>query len=84
MGEGENGMIEINIGDEQPEECPRCKDKYGYQYYDSLRTHYIIRHTKSGESDGGDYSEYQPLIHAGKKAYCSNCGKRLLFNVIRN
>lgn len=77
-------MISISLGDVQPLECENCNGKFGYQKSDYIKTHYTIHFNEDGESEGGFYSDYQPLIHSGIRAYCRNCGGRLKFNIIDN
>ena len=75
--------IIIELGDPQPLDCPKCKDKMGYRVVDYLKTHYDSFYNADGTSDGGMYSEYQPAINLGKRAYCNECLTSLPFTINR-
>jgi len=77
-------MIMIKIGDKQPLDCPKCKDKFGYTTSDYMKTHYYDFYNDDGSKIGGDYSEWQPIIHKSKKVICGNCGSKLPFYVDRS
>lgn len=76
-------MISINIGDKQPLDCPKCKGKFGYRVTDYLKTHYSYYYDEDGEKLGGDYSDWQPMIHKLKTVVCHNCASKLPFKIIR-
>ena len=42
-------MITIKIGDKQPVDCPKCKDKLGYRTSDYMKTHYYDFYGEDGE-----------------------------------
>lgn len=76
-------LIRINIGDPQPVDCPRCKDKFGYQYTDNIKTQYTCHHEPDGSHYGGEFSDYQPITKAATEIYCLNCGTKLAAKLIR-
>lgn len=77
-------MITIKIGDIQPVACPKCKAKHGYRTSDYMKTHYYDFYSEEGEKIGGDYSEWQPIIHKSKSVTCHNCCCKLPFQVERS
>ena len=76
-------MIQIKIGENQPIDCENCQNKQGYMYSDLMRTHYTTYHQADGLHDGGSYSESSRIINNGVTPYCTNCGSKLNFKLIR-
>lgn len=76
-------MVEIKINDPQPIDCPNCKSKEGYQYSDYMSVHYTSHHSSEGKYESGAYSDGCKMINQAKNAYCTNCGKKLPFKLIR-
>lgn len=72
----------IRIGEAQPLPCPDCGGYYGYNYSDLFRMSYTSEHNAAGKYEGGAYSDGTSLNKA-KTAYCSNCGCKLPFRLIR-
>lgn len=62
--------------------CSNCGGYYGYQYSDLYRMSYTSVHGKNGAYEGGQYNDGTSL-NRGKTAYCSNCGEKLPFKLIR-
>ena len=77
-------MYKIKPGEPQPEPCNHCGGKYGYQFTDYMRTNYSYSHNARGEYELGFYSEMPNVTNRGKTAFCTNCGNRLKFKIIRN
>lgn len=75
-------QISIKINEKQPLPCPNCEDCMGYQYFDLFRMGYISYHGADGVYKGGEYNDGK-LINKAKTAYCSNCGTKLPFKLIR-
>ena len=76
-------MKEIKSVEEQPLDCPKCKEKKGYQFSDFILTHYSLGYLPDGECERSWYSDDQKILNAGKTAYCFNCGSRLPFKINR-
>lgn len=72
---------EIERGDPQPLDCPKCGEKCGYQVTDTISIGYTDFFLPEGEVDGGAYSDYQRTINEGKRAYCRNCCTTLPFKI---
>lgn len=77
-------MIQIKIGEQQPIECEICNFKYGYQYSDFMKVHYTVFHDSEGKHEGGAYSEGCTMLNKGITPYCTNCGHKLKFKLIRH
>lgn len=75
-------MLVIKINEEQPLPCPKCKEKFGYQYSDTFRMHYTSFHDAEGKYEGGEYSDGNCLNRA-VTVYCTNCCTKLPFKLKR-
>ena len=78
------GRLQINIGDPQPIPCDKCGGMHGYQYSDYISIHYDCIYEADGSYYGGVYSDFSRTLNKGVTAYCSNCGFRLKFDIIRD
>jgi len=76
--------MKIKKGDPQPLDCPKCKCKMGYKVSDLIKIHYTDFYLDSGLKDGGQYSEFERIINAGKRAVCYECNTLLHFKIDRS
>ena len=76
-------MEKIKMNEPQPIDCPKCKSKQGYQYYDLFRMSYTSVHNAEGKYQGGGYSSGK-CLNRGVSAFCSNCGEKLPFKIERS
>ncbi len=74
-------MIFINAGDKQPLDCPKCKEKYGYQISNRIQKYVDIMYTEEGEHNGCVYSGFEKILYTIKRPYCCNCRTTLSFKV---
>lgn len=72
----------IKVGEKQPVPCDKCGYE-GYSYSDYMKIHYVSYHDAEGYYMEGAYSESTMIINNGVTPYCSNCGDRLKFKLIR-
>lgn len=75
-------MTVIELNQPQPHDCPKCKEKFGYQYSDLFRMHYTSFHDETGKYYGGEYSSGVQLNKA-VSCFCTNCETRLPFKLKR-
>mgnify|MGYP000486467178 CR=1 FL=1 len=76
-------LPKIKIGEPQPVDCENCGDKMGYQYTDYGNIHYTIIHKPNGYYEMGAYSDGWKYLNQSVTPFCSNCGEKLKFKLIR-
>jgi len=74
-------MIEIKAGSPQPLDCPKCKDKHGYQICQRIQKYVDLIYTADGEDDGCVYSGSEKVLHVLQVPACANCITRLPFKI---
>ena len=77
-------MIEIEVGDPQPLDCPRCKAKHGYQVSQRIQKYVDLIYTADGKYDGAAYSDFEKVRYVSKRPACANCIATLPFKVRMN